>query len=447
MAALWFLLTIVCLIFLIIGLVKPRAVIYWGTRTRKRVLLYYGLSILVLFVATVAAIPELPSENQAPLTINKKADSRLNAEENAKKEDMETAKLEAESKSKEITEAAAEKKTNEKPLNNAETQTAVKTQKPEITPVSEQSKKDAAVNTAGQTTEITAEKVPLWSKAINMAKSAASYIKSDDPFKSEKKQFAEEELRKWLQQEPVYLVLEERLFRPDYFKRTLNVIDQFLSGPFYIYFGEMKENKPHGKGLLLTISDSDLSYGKVFTLLYVGNFKGGIYNGYGIEYQKASTYYNDDYKSKFTRGSVPLSLDQLGVSYPEYEGYFSNGKFEGKGKYMTVTEKPENYEPTYLNVYSKANEKLIQDFENELGDDSSSLIHISTLPPLDTYVIYEGEFKKDNINGKGKLFHPTGDIKYEGQFKNGTFHGKGTLYNEDGSVKYKGKWDSGDVKG
>jgi hypothetical protein len=416
----FFLITIICFIFLIIGLVKPNAVIYWGTdknKTRKKVLVYYGLPILIFFVAFVASNPELSPEEKAELAMKRVAEE----------------KLEAESKTTQPME-----------------------------------KED--------------EKASLWSKAVNpvsnMVKSAASYIMSDDPLKSEKRQFSEEEIKKLLE-EQVYLTLEDKWFGTDYFKRTLEVADHMLSGEIYIYSGEMKENKPHGKGILFTISDSDLfSYGRVFTLLYAGNFKEGVYNGYGVKYQKASSYYNDDYKALFTRASVDISLDQLGISYPQYEGYFKDGKFEGKGKYTAVDDKvlkfdeqAVKFESTYLNEYSKANEKSIKEFETELHDESSAPIHVSTLPPLDTYVYYEGEFKKDKYNGEGTLFYQNGDIKYEGEFKNGgysgkgklffeskqlqyegefingKYHGKGTLYKEDGSVKYKGQWDSGDVKG
>ena len=43
--------------------------------------------------------------------------------------------------------------------------------------------------------------------------------------------------------------------------------------------------------------------------------------------------------------------------------------------------------------------------------------------------IYEGQWRCDNMEGKGRLYYPSGKIAYDGQWVNDQFQGKGILYN------------------
>ena len=58
---------------------------------------------------------------------------------------------------------------------------------------------------------------------------------------------------------------------------------------------------------------------------------------------------------------------------------------------------------------------------------------------------YEGEWKDDQIQGKGVARYPTGQI-YEGFFKQGVPNGEGTMTFSDGT-KYKGTWLDGKMEG
>jgi hypothetical protein len=60
-------------------------------------------------------------------------------------------------------------------------------------------------------------------------------------------------------------------------------------------------------------------------------------------------------------------------------------------------------------------------------------------------IIYEGEWKDDNINGKGKMTFIDGS-SYEGEFKEGKKEGKGT-YNHISGTKYEGEWKNGMMNG
>lgn len=44
---------------------------------------------------------------------------------------------------------------------------------------------------------------------------------------------------------------------------------------------------------------------------------------------------------------------------------------------------------------------------------------------------YEGEFKNDEINGRGILYYCQKKPAYDGMWMDGKFHGKGILYNQN----------------
>ena len=52
--------------------------------------------------------------------------------------------------------------------------------------------------------------------------------------------------------------------------------------------------------------------------------------------------------------------------------------------------------------------------------------------------MYEGEFRLNNFDGKGKYTYINGNV-YEGDFKDDCFHGKGTFYYSDGK-RFSDMW-------
>ena len=58
---------------------------------------------------------------------------------------------------------------------------------------------------------------------------------------------------------------------------------------------------------------------------------------------------------------------------------------------------------------------------------------------------YEGQWKDDQIQGKGVARYPTGQI-FEGFFKQGVPDGEGTMTFSDGT-KYEGSWLDGKMEG
>ncbi|KAK3087614.1 hypothetical protein FSP39_008381, partial [Pinctada imbricata] len=59
--------------------------------------------------------------------------------------------------------------------------------------------------------------------------------------------------------------------------------------------------------------------------------------------------------------------------------------------------------------------------------------------------VYEGEWSKDKMNGKGKLSHPSGAV-YEGQFVNNQFHGNGK-YTWPNQSCYEGEFCENKLEG
>ena len=138
---------------------------------------------------------------------------------------------------------------------------------------------------------------------------------------------------------------------------------------------------------------------------YIGEFKNSIPNGKGIKY-----YSNENIL---------------------YDGYFINGKFEGKGKYFY--ENGGYYIGEWKNglKYGKgicydSNDKIIYNGQwiNDKFEGNGKYIYEN-----DEYFI--GEWKNGLKNGKGTEYYSNNNIKYEGEFVNDNFEGKGKYIWED----------------
>ena len=82
----------------------------------------------------------------------------------------------------------------------------------------------------------------------------------------------------------------------------------------------------------------------------------------------------------------------------KFEGEYSNGKRNGKGK----------------------------EYDDEYG-----------------YLQFEGEYLNGKRNGKGKEYYYNGNIKFEGEYSFGEKHGKGKEYYDNGKIKFEGEYKYG----
>jgi antitoxin component YwqK of YwqJK toxin-antitoxin module len=65
-------------------------------------------------------------------------------------------------------------------------------------------------------------------------------------------------------------------------------------------------------------------------------------------------------------------------------------------------------------------------------------------PYLTNGLIYEGQWKKGKLHGKGKQYYPEGNLEYEGEYVYGHREGFGKSYLRDGRLKYEGIWMFGE---
>ena len=91
-----------------------------------------------------------------------------------------------------------------------------------------------------------------------------------------------------------------------------------------------------------------------------------------------------------------------------YEGDLKYGKMSGKGYLMTKC----------FNLSDKNKEEI------------------------DKYLLFEGEFEDNHLNGKGVLYFDNGS-KFDGHFKKGIAHGNGRIEDKQGTLVVEGIWLNG----
>ena len=186
---------------------------------------------------------------------------------------------------------------------------------------------------------------------------------------------------------------EFRLFTKLYILKY-NEIDAF-------YVGEVDiNNNLNGKGIL-TLSDGTR---------YNGTFEKNKFNGIGKIIDNEGTLF----EGYFKEGKLDGRATQKMLNGSIYIGDFIKGIKEGKGKEET-------------------NEQIYEgDFKNDKKDGFGKVYY------KDLKDTYEGEFKDNNITGKGTYKWNDGE-SYTGNFINGKMEGKGIYKWPDGSY-YEGDY-------
>lgn len=223
-----------------------------------------------------------------------------------------------------------------------------------------------------------------------------------------------------------YLEIEKKFFQENSYKQTLKKAE-------YQYFGELKNNRPHGKGILLQAG----------WVIYAGNFKEGRYSGYGMSFDGYHIIEEGEYKNGVLSGD--------GIVYYKV-GYTSESSILEKYN-------DEIFDSKIVNVdfpMSNPSVKMEGSFKKGKANGSKFKVYYSNYDTIDDLkktsnenygtLKYEGEMDDGKMDGKGKLFYPNGQLAYNGKFKDDKYHGDGILYNKDGSVKYKGEFKDGDAK-
>ena len=229
-----------------------------------------------------------------------------------------------------------------------------------------------------------------------------------------------------------------------------------LDNTMYRYMGTVANGAPQGMGVVLVASSVNSN---TYIPLYAGTFVNGTMEGYGMEFKENSGF--------------------LGIVY---EGYFSGGKYAGRG---TAYEMPSsvNYQ-NRLSVQDMAGNQYTSEeisyilnqyytrYTNAMNAyQSEGALYAYLDAPVVTPVITErGRYEKGKLNGYcicygsfgireyagilkngvrsgvGISYYEDGSMAYNGEWRNNNYHGTGTLYNADGSVWYEGEFANGDIK-
>lgn len=214
----------------------------------------------------------------------------------------------------------------------------------------------------------------------------------------------------------------------------------------YVYVGALKDNRPDGIGYIAKIDSDDLTL--YVSNVYLGYFKDGYYDGYGLlfndpdESDIADYQYYRDYPDKetFYTGEYLTCLNCV-----SYEGMFSKGEESGKGNEFVID--PVTQYQAYYYTHDSAPEGML-DFaifetagEYADGRQNGSV----TIYGVNGCIAYKGLVKNGLKNGKGvEYYDNSNQVRYEGEYKNDNYNGQGTFYDEDGNVTYSGEWKDGD---
>jgi hypothetical protein len=208
----------------------------------------------------------------------------------------------------------------------------------------------------------------------------------------------------------------------------------------YIYYiGGFKNGLQNGYGIEYEYDN----YSGVVTLQYEGNFKDGLYSGDGIFYSGSKhagniadvdieLQYNEIIQSRIDAINFATDGDIydgfFNISVDSYDEFFNMSETNKLSIYPVVLSFK-----AYEGDFKKGNYEGTGKEYRSYDDDANEIL------------IYEGKFKGDSWNGKGTEYYDSGQVKYKGQFKNGQYNGKGTLYDEQGQVLHKGKFKNGDA--
>lgn len=191
------------------------------------------------------------------------------------------------------------------------------------------------------------------------------------------------------------------------------------------YFGEVQDQKKHGKGKLeLSNGESYEGYfkmdnmdgfGKYITepLTYEGNWQNGLQNGKGVETWQDGSTFKGEFKNGVKHGKGIYEWDDGA----KYDGQWRNGEINGVGIFHFKT--GARYDGQWKN--GKRHGK--GEFVNAKGQH------------------YVGDFKEDKKDGRGILTFTNKQI-YDGEFKDNKPHGEGVLHYPDGN-SVKGRWEGG----
>ena len=150
--------------------------------------------------------------------------------------------------------------------------------------------------------------------------------------------------------------------------------------------------------------------------IYIGEKKGKIKEGLGLQIWNKETFYFGNYKDNKING-----LGKFISENTKFKGEFKDDEANGYGIYS-------NNKLTYEGYWKKDQQN---NYGFEKWNDGS---------------IYQGQYYNGEKNGIGTYIFGDGN-KYEGEFKNNSFNGYGIYYFKDKKRVYSGQWLNNEKNG
>jgi len=168
-------------------------------------------------------------------------------------------------------------------------------------------------------------------------------------------------------------------------------------------------------------------------LLFEGEYLNGKRNGKGKEYYYDEIIFNGEYKNGKRNGSGK----EYEFSNLIFKGEYLNGKkWNGIGYYNIDILEEENFPTNNSKEKIELKNNKIYEIKNGKG---------FVKEYYDKNLIFEGDYKNGERNGKGKEYNRYGNIIYEGEYLNGKrWNGKGL--DTKGNIVYELKNGQGIVK-
>lgn len=226
----------------------------------------------------------------------------------------------------------------------------------------------------------------------------------------------------------------------------------------YIYSGDVKNNYADGFGALLKISDiyfgvEDSGFGsieingKYYNFVYIGDFKEGRFEGYGLKFHEPEDNEYMIFKDLCEDENIPndeaVAYFLAWLNYVEYDGMFMNGKQEGNGNMYYADLELRSYIPDAVEKVSISN--VLYD-EISVGSFADGKLNGKCKTYTVGTLLYDGDMKNGKRNGFGYSYNNAGRLEYEGEYKNDMRDGKGILYDYEGNIVYDGEWEMDDYK-
>ena len=180
---------------------------------------------------------------------------------------------------------------------------------------------------------------------------------------------------------------------------------------------------------------------KGIPFLYLGGFNGINYHGKGEIFFGSDQKYSGDYISGYRTGQGLYCWE---VGY--YRGGFLNNQHHGKGEWLYSDggyysgEIYNGIRQGYGILEYKSGNKYEGDFKSNTFDGKGKFTLSNGI------VEYEGNYKEGYYEGFGKKTFTNGNF-YAGNFNKGKFEGWGEYYYADRNETFRGNWVAGEKQG